>query len=154
KLWSVPGSSSFRCYLAASCAMLVSACALAQSPSGRVTAVRYWSLGEITRIAIEIEADGEFHFRSDQLENPDRLFFDVVGASPQLGHKGIRVIPVSDRFMKQIRIAETQRYVTRVVLDLESPVEYTTSQLENPSRLMIEVHAAGFRPTPVKADVE
>ena len=124
--------------------------------SGRVTAVRFWSLGDGTRIAIE--TDGDFHFRSDRLENPDRLFFDVVGAKPAVGHKGVNVIPVSDRFVRQIRVAETQKSVTRVVLDLESTVEFTTSRLENPQRLIIEVHPVGSAagtlrsPSPISVD--
>ena len=115
----------------------------------RVTAVRHWSLGEVTRIAIE--TDGDFHFRFDRLDNPDRLFFDVVGAKPALGHKGITVIPVSDRFVEQIRVAETQKAVTRVVLDLASGVEFTTSRLENPQRLIIELHPLGFAAASLKS---
>ena len=36
------------------------------------------------------------------------------------------VIPVSDHLVKQIRVAEPQHNVTRVVLDLESAVETST----------------------------
>ena len=53
------------------------------------------------------------------------------------------VIPVSDHFVRQIRVAEPQHNVTRVVLDLETPVESTTSRLENPDRLIIELRAPG-----------
>src|SRR5690349_18448042 len=48
-----------------------------------VTAVRFWSLGDVTRIAVE--TDGEFTVRSDRLENPDRIFFDLAGTKPVLG---------------------------------------------------------------------
>src|ERR1700732_3522072 len=81
-----------------------------------VKAVRFWTLGDVTRIAIE--TDGVFQVRSDRLENPDRLFFDLVGTHPSLGAKNLTVIPVSDRLVKQIRVAETQRNVTRIVLDM------------------------------------
>jgi len=115
-----------------------------------VTAVRFWSLSGVTRIAIE--TDGDFHFRSDRLPNPDRLFFDVVGATPELGQrKGTKVIRVDDRFVKQIRVAETQRDVTRVVLDIAGQVEATTSRLENPSRLIIELRAPGTAATTTEA---
>ncbi len=107
----------------------------------RVTAVRFWSLGDVTRIAVE--SDGDFTVRSDRLQNPDRLFFDLVGAAPELGRKGMTVIPVSDALVKQIRVAETQRGVTRVVLDLERAAEATTSHLDNPNRLIIELRASG-----------
>ena len=45
-----------------------------------VTAVRFWSLEDATRVVIE--ASGEFQFRRDWLRNPDRLYFDIVGAKP------------------------------------------------------------------------
>jgi len=109
-----------------------------------VTAVRFWSLGKITRIAIE--TDGDFHVRSDRLDNPDRLFYDLTGTRPVLSHKSMTVIPVGDKFVKQIRVAEPQRNVTRVVLDLEGPVEATTSRLDSPERLIIELRAATDTP--------
>jgi N-acetylmuramoyl-L-alanine amidase len=106
-----------------------------------ITAVRFWSLGDVTRIAIE--SDGDFSLRSDRLENPERLFFDLVGAKPTLGSKGMTVIQVSDTLVRQIRVAETQHGVTRVVLDLERSADATTSHLDNPNRLIIEVRATG-----------
>ncbi len=106
-----------------------------------VTAVRFWSLGGVTRIAIE--TDGDFQVKTDRLDNPDRIFYDLSGTKPALTHKSLTVIPVSDHFLKQIRVAEPQRNVTRVVLDLETKVEATTSRLENPSRLIIELRALG-----------
>jgi N-acetylmuramoyl-L-alanine amidase len=106
-----------------------------------VTAVRFWSLGGVTRIAIE--TDGDFGVKTDRLENPDRIFFDLTGTKPALTHKALTVIPVSDRFVKQIRVAEPQHNITRVVLDLETAAEVTTSRLENPERLIIELRAPG-----------
>jgi N-acetylmuramoyl-L-alanine amidase len=106
-----------------------------------VTAVRFWSLSGVTRIAVE--TDGDFQVKSDRLDNPERLFFDLTGTRPALGHKSMTVIPVSDRFIKQIRVAEPQHNVTRVVLDLETSVEPTISRLDNPTRLIIELHARG-----------
>lgn len=120
-----------------------------------VTAVRFWSLGGVTRIAIE--TDGDFQVKSDRLDNPDRLFFDLKGTIPTLSHKSLTVIPVSDHLVRQIRVAEPQPNTTRIVLDLESAVEPTTSRLDNPTRLMIELRAPGDTPVttstqaPVKA---
>ena len=112
--------------------------AASKSPAGKVSAVRFWSLGDMTRVAIEVSA--EFKFHSERLTNPDRLFFDIQ-AKPEMVAKGLRTIPVGDGVLKQIRIAETQPGVTRVVLDLERGVEFTTSQLSSPDRLMIELRA-------------
>jgi N-acetylmuramoyl-L-alanine amidase len=109
-----------------------------------VKAVRFWTLGDVTRIAVE--TDGDFQVRSDRLENPDRLFFDLVGTQPSLGGRNVTVIPVSDHLVRQIRIAETQRSVTRIVLDMEGPAVATTSHLDNPNRLIIELRVPNQTP--------
>ena len=111
--------------------------ATAKSASSKVTAVRFWSLGDVTRVAIEVSS--EFKYRSEKLTNPDRLVFDIQGAKPEMGPKGMHVIAVDDALLKQLRVAETQPGVTRVVLDLAQPVDFTASQLSNPDRLMLEI---------------
>ncbi len=105
--------------------------------AARVTAVRYWSLGDTTRIAIEVSA--EFRFKYERLQNPDRLFFDIFGTRPEIAQRGVKSIPVDDALVNRLRVAETQPGVTRVVIDLKKPVELTTSQLSSPNRLMVEV---------------
>jgi N-acetylmuramoyl-L-alanine amidase len=120
----------------------------------KVSAVRFWSLGEMTRVAIDVSAG--FKFRSERLTNPERLFFDIEGARPELVAKGLHTIPVGDGILKQIRIAETQPGVTRVVLDLEQHVEFTASQLTSPDRLIIELHGTSKgkdRPAPVTGKI-
>jgi N-acetylmuramoyl-L-alanine amidase len=109
----------------------------------KVTAVRFWSLAGVTRIAIE--STGEFHFHVDRLRNPERIFFDLVGTRPDAAVSGKgHIITVGDRYLRQIRVAETQHGVTRVVLDLVSNADFTTSQLENPDRLIVELHPLGY----------
>jgi N-acetylmuramoyl-L-alanine amidase len=46
---------------------------------------------------------------------------------------------VGDRLIRQIRVAETEPGVSRLVFDLEVPSDFTSSQLVDPDRLMIEV---------------
>ncbi len=109
------------------------------SGSAKVTAVRFWSLGDVTRVAVEVSS--EFRFKYDRLSNPERLFFDIHGARPQMVQKGVHTIAVGDGLLTQIRVAETQPEVTRVVLDLVQPAAVTTSQLSNPDRLIIELRS-------------
>lgn len=127
--------------LSVSFAAASSAAAPAPPPKlSKVTSVRYWSLGEMTRVAIEVSSDFKFH--AERLSNPDRLFFDIKGAKPAMAEKQMHIIEVGDTLLRKIRIAEVQPGTTRVVLDLEdhSPAaEYTTTQLTNPDRLMVEV---------------
>ena len=131
-------------------AVLTLALATPANAASRVTAVRFWSMGEVTRIAIE--ATGEFSFRSDRLPNPERLFFDLPGTKPDLERRGVNVIPVHDRFVKQIRVAETQHGVTRIVLDLEGASAFTTQTLANPDRLIIELRSPGTAPKEPEAE--
>lgn len=100
-----------------------------------ISGIRFWSLGEVTRVAIEVS--GEFQYKFDRLPNPERLFFDLRGARP--AERGVKVIAVNDAILKQIRVAESQTGVTRVVLDLAAKATYTSSQLTNPDRLMVEL---------------
>lgn len=112
--------------------------------------MRFWSLGEMTRVAIDVSAG--FKYKFERLTNPDRLFFDIEGARPDIGKSLQHITPVGDGIVKQIRVAETSPGVTRVVLDLESHSEYTASQLTSPDRLIIEVRGKG-RPAPVVGKV-
>jgi N-acetylmuramoyl-L-alanine amidase len=111
--------------------------------AARVTAVRFWSLGETTRIAIEVSS--EFRYKSERLAKPDRLYFDIFGAKPDMAPHGIETIPVDDAIVRKLRVAQTQPGVTRVVIDLKQSAEMTTSELTNPNRLMIEVKSEGAK---------
>lgn len=108
----------------------------------RVEAIRFWSFGDVTRIAVQTQ--GEYKLTSDQIDSPARVFFDLIGLRPPTAtHKGIQRISVSDRRVKEIRVAEVSPGRTRIVFDLECPVEVVSSQLVNPDRLMIELRPKG-----------
>jgi N-acetylmuramoyl-L-alanine amidase len=117
-----------------------------QPASHLVTAVRHWSLGDVTRVAIEVS--GSFEFRTDRLHNPERVYFDILDAQPRIDSKRAYAETVNDRMVQRIRVAETLPGTTRVVLDLIGNVVATTSTLTNPDRLIIELRtAAGGIPT-------
>ncbi|HSR06010.1 MAG TPA: hypothetical protein VLM42_02565, partial [Bryobacteraceae bacterium] len=68
-------------------------CSAAAAPdSAKVTSVRFWSLGDVTRIAIEVSSD--FTFKYSHLTNPERMFFDIHGARPQIARDGVHTIAV------------------------------------------------------------
>src|ERR1017187_8629232 len=102
------------------------------APAASVTAVRHWSLGDVTRVAVEVT--GDFHYRWDRLHNPERLYFDIVDARNALGTR-YHAEDVADPVVKRIRVAETNPGTTRVVIDLAGDVHVTTTQLANPGRL-------------------
>ena len=112
-----------------------------------VTAVRHWPVGNATRVAVEVE--GNFHYRSDRLHNPERIYFDIVNARNALGVR-YYAEDVSDAVVKRIRVAETSPGTTRVVIELASDARVTTTQLANPGRLMIELRGASAPATPTR----
>jgi N-acetylmuramoyl-L-alanine amidase len=119
-----------------------------------VTAVRHYSIGDATRIAIEVS--GEFDYRTDQLHNPERVYFDILNARPWINSRRIYSEEIhNDRLITRVRMAETAPGITRVVLDLAAPVDVSVSKLPNPSRLIIELRAAANVPdiTPATAPV-
>lgn len=108
------------------------------STQPRVDAIRFWSFGDVTRVAIQTH--GIYKLATDQVETPSRLYFDLSGLlPPPTAHHGTQTIQVGDHRLKQIRVAEVSPGKTRIVFDLEGPVEVVSSQLVNPDRLMIEL---------------
>lgn len=127
--------------------MLAVACAGGQgtSNSSHVEAIRFWSFGDVTRIAIQ--TSGEYQLVTDQVPKPARVYFDFTGLRPPgSNHNGVQVIPVNDRRLKQIRVAEVSPGKTRVVLDLETAVDLVSSRLVNPDRLMVELRPKSVAP--------
>lgn len=113
----------------------------AQSAS-RVEGIRFWSFGDVTRVAIQ--TSGDYKLYTEQIAKPNRVFFDLSGLqAPRAAQHNIQVIPVGDHRIRQIRVARLSGQKTRIVLDLDSPVEVISSQLVNPDRLMIEVRPKG-----------
>jgi N-acetylmuramoyl-L-alanine amidase len=112
-----------------------------RQPTVAVTAVRHWTQGEAVRIAIELS--GEFHYRSDRLHNPERVYFDLADTRPGLGDKPYWLENLPPGYVvERVRLAQTTSSTTRVVLDLAGLAEITTVQLANPNRLVIELRPA------------
>jgi N-acetylmuramoyl-L-alanine amidase len=104
----------------------------------RVDAIRVWSFGDVTRVAVETQ--GAYRFTSEAVDNPSRIYFDLNGLRPRSSVRhGMQTISVGDRRIKQIRVAEVIPGTTRIVLDLVGPSEILSSQLVNPDRLIIEI---------------
>src|SRR5208337_4585238 len=130
--------------LAAALLGAVYACSAQTAESSRIEAIRFWSFGDVTRVAVETK--GEFKIHTEQIDGPPRLFFDLSGIRPPVASKkGVQSIQVQDALVKQIRVAETMPGVTRIVFDLQTKVDFSSSQLGNPDRLMIEIRPKGQR---------
>ena len=114
--------------------------AAAEPGINQVTGARFWSYPGSTRVIIDVS--GAFEFKSDRATNPDRLFFDIVGARPLIDGKRLATKPVNDPLVKRLRIAETAPGTTRVVFDLENAADFTVTKLDTPDRLVVELRPA------------
>ena len=126
-----------RWHQSAAVLLLLPSFAAANSGLIRVTGMRSWSHADSTRVIVE--TTGKAEFRADRAVNPDRLFFDVLHASPWIDGKRYASRQVNDRLVRRIRIAETSPGTTRIVFDLTGPGTFRISRLEAPNRLVIEI---------------
>ncbi len=110
-----------------------------------VTDVRFWSVGDVTRIAIE--TTGKFEFKYQTLSNPPRIYYDIQPARKRVGVGPVTTMEVDDGRVLRIRIGQNQLSVTRIVVDLAPMTTVTASKLENPNRLMLEARGPGFKPS-------
>jgi N-acetylmuramoyl-L-alanine amidase len=102
-----------------------------------VTGIRYWSTPDYTRVAIDLES--EVKYEAGRVPDPDRIFFDLHDtklASVLVGKN----FDVSDGFLRKIRVAQFQKGLTRVVLDVDDVSDYSAFLLPNPYRLIIDIH--------------
>lgn len=118
---------------------------LAKDPGyrlARILPVKYWSSQDYTRVVIQ--ASAPVHFDSRLLEKdgnrPRRLYLDFT---PSLIQPAIRQpIVIQDGLLKQIRTAQFDNSTVRVVLDLESLSDYKMFSLNDPFRIIVDVHGA------------
>ena len=102
-----------------------------------LTNIRHWSTPDYTRVAIDLEQ--EVKYQAGWVPNPDRIFFDLHGtklASDLVG----KSFDVEDGFLHRIRVAQFKPGLARVVLDVDDVAEYSAFLLQNPYRLIIDIH--------------
>jgi len=104
----------------------------------RVTGLHHWATPTSTRIAIDLGENVKFV--SQRIENPDRIFFDLL--QTRLDHDLLgKTFEVNDGLLllKQIRISQFKPGRTRVVLEVHDVSDFHASLEADPPRLVIEV---------------
>ena len=102
-----------------------------------VTGIRHWATPDYTRVAIDLEE--EVKYEAGRVPDPDRIFFDLHNtklASTLVG----KTFDVSDGFLRRIRVAQFQKGLSRVVLEVDDVSDYSAFLLPNPYRLIIDIH--------------
>jgi N-acetylmuramoyl-L-alanine amidase len=128
----------------ASPATTASAAPAPNSPLLEVRQIRRTQNADGVRVTIEVER--EVDFRSERLENPPRVLFDLPGTLP--GEAILQgTLSYPDGVVRYIRVGRQPNDVTRVVLDLTGASRYSSFTLYDPYRIVIDCEAE--RPAPV-----
>jgi N-acetylmuramoyl-L-alanine amidase len=97
-----------------------------------------------TRITIDLE--DSVQYSSARIRNPDRIFFDLHAArlTPEIARGSIQV---EGDLLTDVRVAQNQAGVVRVVFSVKGVKDYTASLSDNPPRLIIDLYrsAAALR---------
>lgn len=109
----------------------------ASSPT--LTAVRFWSGPEYTRIVLDLTAPviAEPHYLPGA--NP-RLYFDLVYTEPADDLPA--VVSIENGLVERVRASRFDTQRSRVVIDLVKELEYRTTTLTSPHRLVIDILGA------------
>jgi len=105
-------------------------------PRNSIRDIRFSTHDTFTRVVIEL--DREFSFTRKHLKFPERLYFDLAGTRSASFRK--KVINIGDRGVNSVKIGQFNPTTARVVLRLGSYRDYNVYTLENPPRLVVDVH--------------
>jgi N-acetylmuramoyl-L-alanine amidase len=108
-----------------------------RNPLPLVTGIRHWSTPDYTRVAIDLEQ--EVKYEAGRIPNPDRIFFDLHDTKLASTLAG-KTFEVSDGFLRRVRIAQFQKGMVRVVLEVDDVSDYSAFLLPNPYRLIVDIH--------------
>ena len=113
---------------------------VAQSPT--LESIRYWSGPEYTRIVLDLSAPVVANPNFLKGENP-RLYFDLVytDLSSDLPDE----IVINNGLIQRVRASRFDTQRSRVVIDMQRELEYRTTTLDNPYRLVVDILGAPTR---------
>ena len=103
----------------------------------QVKDIQYWSTPEYTRIAVNLDRDAQF--KSQRLDHPDRIYFDLTNARLASRLMG-QSFDIDDGVVKKVRVAQYKPGRARVVVETDNHATFNASIVLNPPRLVIDVH--------------
>ncbi|GMR04269.1 MAG: N-acetylmuramoyl-L-alanine amidase [Thermodesulfobacteriota bacterium] len=106
-----------------------------------ITAIRYWSNPDYTRVVINLSGKTRYNYRllrkDPSINKPRRLYIDFSRSA--ISGKLKRSIPIYDGLLKKARVGQHNKQTVRVVLDIESIKDYRIFPLNDPFRLVIDI---------------
>ncbi len=105
-------------------------------PPHIIKEVRFRSEPATTRVVIE--TNGALRYAVGRLPKPERLYIDLLQARLASGWQKTQLSVRDDR-LSAIRVAQNQRGVVRVVLDIKRIKTYKVFSLKKPYRIVIDL---------------
>ena len=88
-------------------------------------------------VRVTVHLDGEVRFRSEQIQDPSRLFFDFRGTETTEPLRNA-TLTFDDDVVREIRLGRHPNHTTRLVLDTEDVSDYHVFTLYDPFRLVVD----------------
>ncbi len=104
----------------------------------QVTRIRTWNAENYTRIVVDVEDDVKY--QAARISGPDRIYFDLSKAKLNSALAGKTIDVQGGGFLKNVRVAQNQAGVVRVVLEVDKVKDYSVFLLPNPYRLVVDVY--------------
>ncbi|MBI3581963.1 MAG: N-acetylmuramoyl-L-alanine amidase [Nitrospinae bacterium] len=110
--------------------------------------VRYWGNGGYTRVVLEV--DNSVNFRASANAAGDSVTVDLLDVDDPA--EKLKMIKPLEIFVESIQISKLSNDITRVLIRLRGKGSYSTIELSNPERIVVDVNAA--KPEPAKPSAE
>jgi N-acetylmuramoyl-L-alanine amidase len=108
----------------------------------QILPIKHWSSTGYTRIVIQASSPISYtsSLRENNGDQPHKLYVDLAHSS--ITSKLSHTIPVQNSPLKQIHPSQLNSNTVRVALEIESLSEYKIFSLNDPFRVVVDVHGA------------
>ncbi|HEX6908379.1 MAG TPA: AMIN domain-containing protein [Terriglobales bacterium] len=114
--------------------------AASKDGSAAIRTINYWSDDSSTTVTVNLP--GLVAFAAHRLTGPERVYFDLQGAPMPAAVQGRLIqVPLTELFVRKIRVAQWKPGITRVVLETTRSCDYSAMIAPDPYRLVIKLHA-------------
>jgi len=100
-----------------------------------VTGIRHWSAANSSTVVIDM--DDQVQYEAHRLADPERIYFDLHDT--RLSADLAKSIEINDSLIQRVRVAQPEPGLTRVVIEIKGPWNFSVSLAPNPYRLVVEV---------------
>lgn len=111
------------------------------SEEAKLSAVRFVSSKTYTRVMIDLSQEARFEthrLKANPAKGlPPRIYIDIFGA--RVGLESKEPIKVNDGLLRRVRVAQFNKDVVRVVLDMTSLRSHHVYFLSDPYRLVVDI---------------